>query len=88
MAIQTKPIKTDLFKFVTLRTPQLINEQKKDIGFIFHPNSAKTTSKFIKTIQDITPVKEARTIVKTAVATFVPAKSYLEIKNINPKISS
>lgn len=86
MAKKTKPIKTDLFKFVTLRTPQLIDEQKRDIGFIFHNNTAKSTSKFLETVVEDTTLNDSRTIVKTAVQQFVPIKSYLEVKSINTKM--
>ena len=29
-------VKNQLFKFVTIRNPQLIAEQNKELGFIFH----------------------------------------------------
>lgn len=77
-----KAIKTDLFRFVTLRTPQLINEQRKDIGFIFHPDT--TQSAFLKDVAENTSVEDARSLVLTAAGTFAdPLTSYLKVKSIN-----
>lgn len=33
---EPKPIRTDLFRFVTFRTPQLISDEKKAFSFIYH----------------------------------------------------
>ena len=46
--METKPIKTDLFRFVTLRSPQSISHGKRDVGFIEHPNPE--ASHFIGTL--------------------------------------
>ncbi|MCA6436149.1 MAG: hypothetical protein IM600_03860 [Bacteroidetes bacterium] len=37
-----QPIKTDLFRFVTLRTPQLINGTQKSLWYIFHPDEKQS----------------------------------------------
>lgn len=43
--MKKKPSKTNLFRFVTLRNPQLIADEKKDQGFVLFPNTIN--SKFI-----------------------------------------
>ncbi len=83
MAAKTKPIKTDLFKFVTLRTPQLINEQKKDVGFIFHKKEISDQSKFLQEAITVKELKTAREIVNAAVKEFVPLTKMMEVKAIN-----
>jgi hypothetical protein len=83
VALQKKPIKTDLFKFVTLRTPQLINEQKKDLGFIFHDNELKDTSNFLSSVTEETTVEAARQIVENELNKLTPLTSLSDVKAIN-----
>ena len=45
-------VKNQLFNFVTLRNPQLIAEQDKDPGFVFHP--ATTHSAFYAAVHHVT----------------------------------
>ena len=40
-----KPIKSNLFRFITLRGPQTANEASKSIGFISFPTAKETQSK-------------------------------------------
>jgi len=78
----SKPIKTDLFRFVTVRTPQLINEQRKDLGFIFHPNPSQSV--FLEEIGEGTDINQARTFVRDAVNDFTnPLKTYLKTKEVD-----
>ena len=35
---ESSSIKTDLFRFLTVRSPQLIAREKKSVGFVRHPN--------------------------------------------------
>jgi len=44
------PVKNQLFNFVTLRNPQLIAEQNKEPGFVFHPD--KTQSAFYEAVKN------------------------------------
>jgi len=37
-----KPVKSNLFRFVTLRNPQLIEDKEKKTGFIFHPDEERS----------------------------------------------
>ena len=45
-------VKNQLFNFVTLRNPQLIAEQDKDPGFVFHPDT--TQSAFYEAVKNVT----------------------------------
>jgi len=65
--MNTKP-KADLFSFVTLRSPQLIHEAHKSLGFIFHPDTAG--SHFLSDISDGMTVEQARLIVEGKEAAF------------------
>ena len=53
--------KTDLFRFVTLRAPQLADENSKTIGFIYHPKP--TDSHFLNGIVNEPDINTARQIV-------------------------
>ncbi|WP_456437419.1 hypothetical protein [Psychroserpens sp.] len=37
-----KPVKANLFRFVTLRNPQLIEEKDKEPGFVIHPDESSS----------------------------------------------
>ncbi|HYF30362.1 MAG TPA: hypothetical protein VD993_04530 [Chitinophagaceae bacterium] len=78
------PIRTDLFRFVTLRTPQLLSQQKKELGFIWHPDPEK--SHFLKNISDADTLQAARDIITRLTASFKPARTYQEIRAINPEL--
>ncbi len=47
--------KSNLFKFVTLRNPQLLDEDRKEQGFVFHPELSATTSRFYQAVQPEDP---------------------------------
>jgi len=81
----SKPIKTDLFRFVTLRTPQLINEQRKDLGFIFHPDAAQ--SAFLSKIPSEATVEESRAAVRAEIKNLAaPFTSYLKVKAVEENV--
>lgn len=42
--------KSNLFKFVTLRNPQLLDEDRKEQGFVFHPELSDQTSYFYEDV--------------------------------------
>tara|TARA_R110000744_G_scaffold315671_1_gene422486 strand:+ start:486 stop:3941 length:3456 start_codon:yes stop_codon:yes gene_type:complete len=77
---QPKPIVQNLFRFVTLRTPQLINPQKKEYGFIYHPNPEK--SHFLSQV-DKKDLQKSRSIVREYLSTFDHASSYNDIRDKN-----
>lgn len=79
MAKVAKPIKTDLFRFTTLRTPQLIDHSRKELGFIFHPNSNE--SFFLK---DFTQnVEIDRSSLDLLSGKFSSMNNYQSIRQIN-----
>lgn len=81
--MQTKR-KTDLFRFVTLRAPQLISKEKRTIGFIEHPNPS--ISHFLKDLStnDFLPVKRSK--VQVASASFAPFTSVEAIKALSEEV--
>lgn len=80
---QPTPVITDLFRFVTVRTPQLIGEDKKKWGFIFHPKPS--ASHFLKEANE-NNLDKSREVVRGAADTFKPVGSTADIKNISPDL--
>ncbi len=83
MPVKTTPIKTDLFKFITLRTPQLIDAQKKDLGFIFHSDD---TGVFLSSIANEVNITKARNYLNDEAKQFTPIEKIVGVKNINGNI--
>ncbi len=79
-----EPIRTDLFRFVTIRTPQLISQNKKELGFIYHP--APDKSFFLKETQDATSLQKARNIVMKLTEGFPGVRNYQVIRAINTSL--
>ena len=78
------PIRTDLFRFVTIRTPQLISQHKKEFGFIWHPAPEK--SYFLKSLSGSDTLQAARDNITRLAGGFLPARNYLAIKALNPEM--
>ncbi|REH56257.1 hypothetical protein C7448_101295 [Tenacibaculum gallaicum] len=77
-----KPIKSNLFRFVTLRSPQLIED--KEVGFVSFPEEKKAESLAFQAIQGATTDEERKTALKGAYSTnFTPIASRVEIKNLH-----
>ncbi|MCP3888838.1 MAG: hypothetical protein GY702_08170 [Desulfobulbaceae bacterium] len=77
---QPKPIVNTLFRFVSLRTPQLINPQKKEFGFIYHPNPEK--SQFLSKA-DPHDINISRANLKEFAGAFKALQSSSQIREIN-----
>jgi len=77
-----KKRKTDLFRFVTLRTPELISSDRKALGFINHPDPANST--FLNLINDDNLIV-SRTLIANAASTFSPFKKVQDIKDLTPE---
>lgn len=75
------PIKTDLFRFATVRTPQLINEEKKKYGYLKHPDPSRSE---ILSKDTGTTIVESRNMVQEAAERFKAAKTPDVIKRKNP----
>ena len=78
---EQKKIKPDLMRFATLRTPQKIDEDKKALGFVFHPNPAN--DHFLANAINVSDIQKARAIVALAVETFKPVSSSEDIKKLD-----
>ncbi|TDQ28613.1 hypothetical protein [Tenacibaculum caenipelagi] len=77
-----EPIKSNLFRFVTLRSPQLIED--KETGFVSFPEEKKAESLAFQAVQGATTDEERKTALKGAYSTgFTPIASRLEIKNMH-----
>lgn len=72
---------TDLFRFVTLRTPQLLTTNRRALGFIEHPDHAQ--SHFLQLISASDDLSTNRTAIQAGVATFTPYETVEEIKNLS-----
>jgi len=77
-------MKTDLFRFATLRTPQLISTSKKKMGYIKHPDVSK--SFFLEAIKNIDNLNNARKKIYEIYKNFNPTKSVDAMKNMDMKL--
>ncbi|MBC8054719.1 MAG: hypothetical protein H7Y13_16805 [Sphingobacteriaceae bacterium] len=78
MEAQIQPIKTDLFRFVTIRTPQLLNSTQKSLWYIFHPDENK--SQILKNSQTESIEKCRSNAIKAAAAYHSAFKTPTEVK--------
>lgn len=78
-----KKRKTDLFRFVTLRSPDLISTDRKTLGFINHPNPAGGV---FMPLADDTNLVASRLAISSATATFTPYATVSEIKDLFPAL--
>jgi len=72
-----KPAKANLFRFVTLRNPQLLDENNNAQGFIHHPNASH--SNFITLAQNAQNTSDP--IFRNAVDTFNPLSNRSQVRN-------
>ena len=82
--MQTKAT-TSLFRFTTFRAPQLVDTDRKELGFIEHPDPSG--SHFLEGITSATPIEDARSMVVGAAGTFPAAdvfRSVGQLKQYNP----
>ncbi len=82
-----RKIKSDLFRFVTLRTPQLLTEEQKVKNFVFHPDvnqSAIYNELLPKPIAPGEDVIEPDPGGPGEPATFTPIATKAEIRAISP----
>lgn len=76
-------IKNNLFRFVTLRNPQLIDDKKKTIGFIYHPD--ESGSKFFEAIKIVNET-EKREALKLEATKFSEFKTKSEVRLVNDNL--
>jgi len=73
-----KPVRANLFRFVTLRNPQLIAEEDKDQGFVFYPNQSK--SAFHTAVEGLEDSAKTAALAPV-VAGFSPLKTKSEVRS-------
>ncbi|MCH2229206.1 MAG: hypothetical protein MK105_02585 [Crocinitomicaceae bacterium] len=81
---KAEPIRTELMKFVTMRSPQLIDQKISKKGYIRHPQPSE--SEFLKKITEASNVEDSRKKVKEAIATFNHVANYEDLIHINPEL--
>ncbi len=82
--MQQRPVTSDLFRFTTLRTPQLIDPARRDSGFIYISDEIKAKSQIIKNLSDDLPT--AREELQAVVKSFKPVKNYLAVRDLAPEL--
>lgn len=75
---------TDLFRFVTLRTPESITKKKKKLGFVTH--STPENSHFLGLLDPGDDLATRKAAVIGAIATFSPVLAVEELKLLNPEL--
>ncbi|MFC4635141.1 hypothetical protein ACFO3O_14615 [Dokdonia ponticola] len=78
-----KPSKANLFRFVTLRNPQLVDESTNTIGFVFHPDT--TQSNFI-TVAETSDEASKKLNLKAAHTAYTAFQNKSEIRNQNQSL--
>ncbi|MCK8481733.1 hypothetical protein [Psychroserpens algicola] len=81
----SKTIKNNLFRFVTLRNPQLIDKKENKPGFVFHPDEKSGT--FFSSITNADP-KDRKDLLKQKAEDFIETalKTRTEARSINEKL--
>ncbi len=75
---------TDLFRFTTLRAPELITPAKKTLGFIQHPQPNE--SHFLSIIDPADDLETRKSAVIGSISSFVHFNNVSEVKGIRPKL--
>jgi len=78
-----EPIKKDIFRFATLRSPQLISTEMKEVGFVYHPN--QKASFFLKKINP-NNINKAQEILLNTADTFSGFNKYQDVVDIDKKV--
>lgn len=73
--------KTDLFRFVTMRSPELISKSREDLGFIKHPDPG--SSHFIEVVHTMTDIDAGRVILKNKAESFTGSHTPDTLKAIS-----
>jgi len=78
-----EPIRMDLFRFVTIRTPQLLSQDRKRLGFIFHPDPEHSV--FLSAVTS-TNLEVARDEVRGPLRSFDPFERYEVVQAVKPDL--
>ncbi len=79
----SKEIKQNLFRFVTLRNPQLIEDKKEHPGFVYHPD--EESSVFFAAIDGV-PESEKQTRLREVANSFSAFKTRAEVRGLNESL--
>lgn len=71
---------TGLFRFTTFRAPQLVDTDRKTLGFIYHPAAA--SSHFLSGIGAAATIEAARAIVVAAAGTYPSASVFRSVEGL------
>ncbi|GGG23167.1 hypothetical protein GCM10011344_24880 [Dokdonia pacifica] len=79
-----KPAKASLFRFVTLRNPQLLCSKERERGFVFFPKSEKSQSAFLKDVDEEEENDDViRAAMQTKFATYAPFTRKSHVKALS-----
>lgn len=82
-----EPIKTDLYRFMTLRTPQLLSKVRKELGFIFHPSDT-SGSAMLNGLDPQADLEVQRGFIQQQVEAYTSSalNSYTQVRDIDPAL--
>jgi hypothetical protein len=80
---KTYPIKTDLFRFITVRTPDHLTQKSKDKHFIFHPDLTKS---YINSCPILQGGEDSDRIFNNYLNSFPSLKDYKQVREIQTKL--
>lgn len=83
MAKQNATPKSNLFRFVTLRNPQLIEHDIKDIGFVYHPK--ESSSIFYQAIDGLSDAQKTAAL-QTASNNFSAYTSRIQVRRAHESL--
>ncbi|CAM1362006.1 hypothetical protein [Tenacibaculum xiamenense] len=76
-----KPIKSNLFRFVTLRGPQTIEEKNLEIGFIKFPEGQSSSNKALTAVETVTTEQgREQALLNAYSSNFKPLDTRLQVK--------
>lgn len=73
--------KTDLFRFATVRAPQLISKDRRRLGFV--ENNAIESSEFFNSVDFNSSLDAQRSVIQAFIPSFTPYESVEDVKLIN-----
>jgi hypothetical protein len=74
-------ITTELFRFTSLRGPQLLASERRKMGFVFHPDVSKSV--FLTALTSAESLDQIRIVLQEKVDNFDPIKTLKEARKID-----
>lgn len=78
----SKPIKQDIFRFVTFRSPERLSLIGKEVKFVSHPDFSNSHFKDIA----LAGQQGNEQLIQQLISSFTPLKTYKEVRNLSPAI--